>query len=47
MSSAAGDTRMFREAAQAPQVVRAQLQANAARIDNLARRLRHSRPRAW
>ena len=37
---------MFREAAQAPQVVRTQLQANAARIDNLARRLRHARPRA-
>ncbi len=37
---------MFREAAQAPQVVLTQLQANAARIDNLARRLRHARPRA-
>jgi glucosamine--fructose-6-phosphate aminotransferase (isomerizing) len=37
---------MFREAAQAPQVVREQLLANAARIERLAARLRHSPPRA-
>jgi glutamine---fructose-6-phosphate transaminase (isomerizing) len=37
---------MFSEAAQAPAAVRAQLQANAARIANLAGRLRHARPRA-
>ncbi|HEY2809651.1 MAG TPA: SIS domain-containing protein [Steroidobacteraceae bacterium] len=46
MSGAAADTCMFLEAAQAPEVVRTQLAANAARIDNLARRLRHARPRA-
>jgi glucosamine--fructose-6-phosphate aminotransferase (isomerizing) len=40
------DTRMFAEAAQAGEVVAAQLTANAARIANLARRLRASRPRA-
>jgi glutamine---fructose-6-phosphate transaminase (isomerizing) len=46
VSSAAADTRMFCEAAQAPAAVRTQLEGNAARIDSLARRLRHSRPRA-
>src|SRR5215472_9535959 len=39
-------TRMFHEAAQAPAVVRAQLTANAARVAQLAERLRHSPPRA-
>ena len=37
---------MFREAAQAPQVVRAQLTANAARVAQLAARLRQGPPRA-
>jgi glucosamine--fructose-6-phosphate aminotransferase (isomerizing) len=37
---------MFREAAEAPQVVHAQLTANAARVAQLAERLRHSPPRA-
>jgi len=37
---------MFREAAQAPQVVREQLQANAARVARLAARLRDQPPRA-
>ena len=37
---------MFREAAQAPAVVRAQLTANAAHITQLAERLRRSPPRA-
>ena len=37
---------MFREAAQAPQVVRAQLTANTARVAQLAARLRQGPPRA-
>jgi glucosamine--fructose-6-phosphate aminotransferase (isomerizing) len=37
---------MFREAAQAPEVVRRQLQANAARVARLAERLRAAPPRA-
>jgi glucosamine--fructose-6-phosphate aminotransferase (isomerizing) len=37
---------MFHEAAQAPEVVRTQLAANAARVAQLAERLRHSPPRA-
>jgi glucosamine--fructose-6-phosphate aminotransferase (isomerizing) len=37
---------MFREAAQAPQAVREQLQANAARVARLAARLRSQPPRA-
>ena len=37
---------MFGEAAQAPEVVRAQLAANATRAAQLAERLRHSPPRA-
>ena len=37
---------MFREAAEAPQVARAQVTANAARVAQLAERLRHSPPRA-
>ena len=37
---------MFREAAQAPQAVREQLQANAARVARLAARLRGQPPRA-
>jgi glutamine---fructose-6-phosphate transaminase (isomerizing) len=37
---------MYREAAQAPQVVREQLQVNAARVAALAERLRHAPPRA-
>jgi glucosamine--fructose-6-phosphate aminotransferase (isomerizing) len=37
---------MFREAAQAPQAVRAQLQVNAARVQELGARLRRERPRA-
>jgi glucosamine--fructose-6-phosphate aminotransferase (isomerizing) len=39
-------TRMYREAAQAPQAVREQLQANAARVARLAARLRQTPPRA-
>jgi glutamine---fructose-6-phosphate transaminase (isomerizing) len=39
-------TRMFHEAAQAPEVVRAQLTANAAHATQLAARLRRSPPRA-
>src|SRR6516162_5048473 len=39
-------TRMFHEAAQAPQVVRAQLAANAAHTARLAARLRAAPPRA-
>lgn len=46
MSALFENTRMFREAAQAPQVVRTQLPANAARIERLASRLRQSPPRA-
>jgi glucosamine--fructose-6-phosphate aminotransferase (isomerizing) len=45
MSEAAG-TRMYREAAAAPQAVREQLLANAARIERLAQRLRATPPRA-
>jgi glucosamine--fructose-6-phosphate aminotransferase (isomerizing) len=37
---------MYREAAQAPEAVREQLQANAARVAQLARRLRDTPPRA-
>jgi glucosamine--fructose-6-phosphate aminotransferase (isomerizing) len=37
---------MYREAAQAPEAVREQLQANAGRISQLAERLRRSPPRA-
>jgi glutamine---fructose-6-phosphate transaminase (isomerizing) len=37
---------MYREAAQAPQAVREQLQANAARVARLAARLRQTPPRA-
>jgi glucosamine--fructose-6-phosphate aminotransferase (isomerizing) len=39
-------TRMYREAAQAPEAVREQLQANAARVARLAARLRQAPPRA-
>src|SRR5262249_52266659 len=39
-------TRMFAEAAQAPEVVRGQLQANAAAIAQLAAQLRSQPPRA-
>src|SRR3974377_394156 len=39
-------TQMFREAAQAPEAVRAQLQANAPLVARLAERLRRSPPRA-
>ncbi|HEX8783477.1 MAG TPA: SIS domain-containing protein, partial [Steroidobacteraceae bacterium] len=46
MSAPAETTHMFCEAAQAPEVVRAQLAANAARAAQLAERLRHSPPRA-
>ncbi len=45
MSEAAG-TRMYREAAAAPQAVREQLLANATRIERLAQRLRATPPRA-
>jgi glucosamine--fructose-6-phosphate aminotransferase (isomerizing) len=45
MSQAAG-TRMYREAAAAPDAVREQLLANATRIERLAQRLRASPPRA-
>src|SRR5256885_10431298 len=37
---------MYREAAQAPDAVREQLQANAARVARLGERLRRSPPRA-
>src|SRR5215471_21793179 len=37
---------MFQEAAQAPEVVRTRLSANATRAAQLAERLRHSPPRA-
>ena len=46
MSAPAETTHMFCEAAQAPEVVRAQLAANATRVAQLAERLRHSPPRA-
>jgi len=46
VSAAPATTRMFREAAQAPEVVREQLQANAARVERLAARLRDKPPRA-
>jgi glutamine---fructose-6-phosphate transaminase (isomerizing) len=42
----ADTTCMFREAAQAPEAVRAQLAANAAQVTRLAERLRQARPRA-
>ena len=45
MSSAAS-TQMFREAAQAPEVVRALLDANATRVADLAERLHRAPPRA-
>ena len=45
MSEAAG-TRMYREAAAAPEAVREQLLANATRIERLAQRLRATPPRA-
>ena len=45
MSTAAESTRMFREAAEAPAVVRAQLESNLARVARLGERLRQSRPR--
>src|SRR5207244_3570317 len=41
-----GSTRMYREAAEAPAVVRAQLRTNAARLARLAERLRQTPPRA-
>jgi glucosamine--fructose-6-phosphate aminotransferase (isomerizing) len=46
MSISHANTRMFREAAQSPEVVRAQLAANAASIERLAARLRRVPPRA-
>ena len=46
MSLPASNTRMFREASQAPAVVREQLRANAARLGRLAERLRSAPPRA-
>ena len=46
MSTRAEATWMFREAAQAPEVVRAQLEANAAQVAGLAERLRRAPPRA-
>ncbi|MFI4880897.1 MAG: SIS domain-containing protein [Steroidobacterales bacterium] len=46
MKSEAADTRFYREAAAAPEAVREQLLANAARIEHLAQRLRASPPRA-
>jgi glucosamine--fructose-6-phosphate aminotransferase (isomerizing) len=46
MSMRAETTWMFREAAQAPEVVRAQLEANGAQVTRLAERLRRAPPRA-
>jgi glucosamine--fructose-6-phosphate aminotransferase (isomerizing) len=46
VSTPAEMTRMFREAAQAPEAVRAQLTANAVQVTRLAERLRQSPPRA-
>jgi glucosamine--fructose-6-phosphate aminotransferase (isomerizing) len=46
VKSQAAGTRMYREAAAAPEAVREQLLANAARIERLAQRLRASPPRA-
>jgi glucosamine--fructose-6-phosphate aminotransferase (isomerizing) len=46
MSTHAEATWMFREAAQAPEVVRTQLAANAAQVAGLAERLRRAPPRA-
>jgi len=43
---AAGETRMFREAAEAPQRVREQLATHAGQIEALGERLRRLRPRA-
>jgi len=44
--SSAASTQMFREAAQAPEVVRALLDANATRVADLAERLHRAPPRA-
>jgi glucosamine--fructose-6-phosphate aminotransferase (isomerizing) len=46
VKSASAGTRMFREAAAAPDAVREQLLANAARVERLAQRLRANPPRA-
>ena len=46
MSARAEATWMFREAAQAPEVVRAQLNANTPQVRRLAERLRRAPPRA-
>jgi glutamine---fructose-6-phosphate transaminase (isomerizing) len=46
VSTRAEITRMFREAAQAPEAVRAQLAANAAQVMRLAESLRQAPPRA-
>lgn len=46
MSGATANTRMYREAAQAPEVVREQLQGNGVRTTRLAERLRAQPPRA-
>jgi glutamine---fructose-6-phosphate transaminase (isomerizing) len=46
MSTRAEETWMFREAAQAPEVVHTQLAANAAQVRGLAERLRRTPPRA-
>lgn len=46
MSAALASTLMLREASQAPEVVRAQLAANAARLARLGGRLRNAPPRA-
>jgi glucosamine--fructose-6-phosphate aminotransferase (isomerizing) len=46
MSTHAEATWMFREAAQAPEVVRTQLAANGAQVTRLAERLRRAPPRA-
>ena len=46
MNGPAANTRMYREAAQAPDVVREQLQGNAAHTTRLAERLRAQPPRA-
>ncbi|HXN79933.1 MAG TPA: SIS domain-containing protein, partial [Steroidobacteraceae bacterium] len=46
MSKSPASTRMYLEAAQAPHAVREQLHANAARMAQLAQRLRRTPPRA-
>ena len=46
MSTRAESTFMFREAAQAPEAVRTQLEANAAHVARLTERLRRAPPRA-